>query len=317
MSVTEIATNGSFITSEILDAFAALKLRPLVKVGFDGLSHHDWFRGEKGVEERTLTAIRLLLERGFCVRVQMNFHKGNLATILPSLRYLDKMGVHELRLIRTSESPRWDENGKGLCIPLEEFYPTALDFARDYLLTRPAMQLDIWQVVRLYPRGRAFSLSPVWGGQQCFKDSVPTCKSTRGLIAVTPSGELVPCLQISGHAKKLGHTFGNVHTAPLRKFLQDSVYLDTVTTTVAQRGAENPKCQSCAFWKLCTGGCPAFASRLKGSLTAYDPIKCMFFYGGYMEKFLRMFDEVQRETGDAYRCLSDIPLPDKAETAPV
>jgi radical SAM protein with 4Fe4S-binding SPASM domain len=306
MEVAEITTNGSFITPEVLDAFDGIGVKPLIKISFDGLGHHDWFRGEDGAEERTLGVIRLLLERGFIVRAQMNFHKGNMNTVLPTLKYLDAMGVQELRLIRTSESPRWKANGEGLCVPLSEWYDAALRFAREYIAARPRMSLDIWHVLHIVPARKLYHMRPIVVGDH-YRDSLPVCRGNRGMIAVTPSGEIVPCNQISGQAQKLGDRFGNVHETPLRELLCEGAYIDAVTADVGRLRQKNEKCQTCAYWEMCAGGCRACGYLLNGGYLAYDPIKCMFFEGGYIKKTMDMFAGAAAESGAAYRCVDNIP----------
>ncbi len=110
--INEVITNGSFITKEILCELQKLAVEPLFKISFDGLGHHDWLRGAKGTEQKTLAAIELCHEMGFRVRVQMNLHKGNIETLMPTAVLLDGMGIEELRIIRTTEAPRWEQNGK-------------------------------------------------------------------------------------------------------------------------------------------------------------------------------------------------------------
>lgn len=78
-----------------------------MKISFDGIGHHDWLRNREGAEKTALNAIRLCIENGFRVKVQTNVHRLNLDSMLPTAEMLDDMGVDEMRIIRTTESPRW------------------------------------------------------------------------------------------------------------------------------------------------------------------------------------------------------------------
>lgn len=126
ITINEIITNGTFITEEILDEFIALDCYLLFKVSFDGINHHDWMRGQNGIEGKTLKVIELLHQKGFRVCIQMNLHKENLDTALETLIMFDKMGIEELRLIRTTEAPRWQENAGDSCLDLEDYYDIGL-----------------------------------------------------------------------------------------------------------------------------------------------------------------------------------------------
>ena len=106
LNIAEINTNGSFITEEMLDEFHALGMDVLIKISYDGIGHHDWLRNRPGAEEKAVRAIRLCKEKGFRVRVQTNVHRGNLDVMYDTVVEMDRLGVEEIRIIRTSETPR-------------------------------------------------------------------------------------------------------------------------------------------------------------------------------------------------------------------
>ena len=63
-----------------------------------------------GAEETALRAIRLCVENGFPVKVQTNMNRRNRDSMLKTAERLDGMGVAEMRIIRTTEAPRWVQN---------------------------------------------------------------------------------------------------------------------------------------------------------------------------------------------------------------
>lgn len=79
--LSEITTNGSFITEAVLHALKKLNLNPLIKISFDGLGYHDWMRSHSGAQEQALTAIRLCTAMDVKVRVQTNIHRLNAESI--------------------------------------------------------------------------------------------------------------------------------------------------------------------------------------------------------------------------------------------
>lgn len=303
MDLNEITTNGSFLTGEALDALAAMGQTPLIKISFDGLGHHDWMRNHPGAEENALAAIRLCRDRGFPVRVQMNVHRGNLDTLCPTARLLNGLGVEELRVIRTTEAPRWAEQGGDLCLTLEEYYRAGLDFTRRYLADGPRMEVDIWQFLRFWPEQKCYHLRPVELGCGTYRDSIPVCRGNRGMIAVTPDGEVVPCNQMSGYYAKHGMSLGNVKTAGLQPLLQGGAYLESVTATVGELFARNPKCGGCEWRRLCLGGCRAIALALTGDLMGVDPAKCAYFQTGCVEKTQALFAGLE-----GWRCMDDFSM---------
>lgn len=293
MDLDEITTNGSFLTGEALDALASLGQIPLMKISFDGLGHHDWMRNRPGAEETALAAIKLCRCKGFPVRVQMNVHRGNLDTLYPTARLLDGLGVEELRIIRTTEAPRWAEKGGDLCLTLEEYYDAGLDFTARYLAEGARMEVDIWQFLQFRPQRGTYHLRPVELGCGTYRETIPVCRGNRGRIAVTPEGEAVPCNQMSGYYAKYGMSLGNVKTDGLQALLREGPYLETVTATVGELFARNPKCGGCSWRRLCLGGCRAIALALTGDSMGSDPAKCAYFQRGYVEKTQALFEALE------------------------
>ena len=298
MIIREINTNGSLITSEMLDEFKAFSYRPLFKLSLDGLGHHDWFREKQGAEQDVIKKIQLLRDNGFRVRIQTNVHRGNMATVLPTAKLADDMGADGIRVIRTCEAPRLEANGSSLCLGIDEYYDFALAFTRDCIEENIQLPVDIWQVCRFWPTTRTYRHRPIEGGVSKYRENLPVCRGVRGQIAVTAEGDILPCNQMSGYFKKHGTCLGNVHKTQLRELLTDSEYLETVCFTVGQLQAENPKCRSCRYWNLCLGGCRAIAMLLGDGYRKYDPAKCIYFER-YMDRFTALF-------GDDWQCTDDI-----------
>lgn len=291
MVIDEVTTNGSLITPEMLDELAAFKSSPTFKLSFDGVGHHDWFRMKDGAQRDVLEKTKLLRDKDFRVRWQTNVYKDNMDAMLPTAKLADEMGIESIRVIRTSEAPRWAEMGGELCLGVKEYYDFALDFTRAYLEADLKPTVDIWQAFLFRPKTKSYHHRPIEGGVNSYRDSLPVCRGARGRIAVTPEGDVVPCNQLSGVFKKLGICIGNVHKTLLRELLNDSEFLQTVCLTVGELREENPKCQICPHWKLCMGGCRALAMVLgNGNYIGYDPAKCIYF-DEYFDKFATVFGE--------------------------
>ena len=298
MVVDELTTNGSFITPEMLEELAVLGHMPIVKMSFDGVGHHDWFRMKKGAEAGVIEKAKLLRGKGFRTRFQTNVHRGNVAAILPTAKLAEQLGVESIRVIRTSEAPRWTEMGGDLCLDVHEYYDFALDFIRAFLEEGLKIAVDIWQTLQFWPQSKTYHHRPVEGGVGIYRDSLPVCRGARGRIAVTPEGDILPCNQMSGVFKKLGIRMGNVHETPLKELLNGGEYLNSVCYTVGELCENNPKCQACTHWKLCLGGCRALGLALGGDYKKYDPTKCVYF-NEYFDKFTALF-------GDGWRCIDKV-----------
>ena len=132
MYVEELNTNGSLLNQEALDRFKDIDCYPLIKISFDGTGHHDWLRNRAGAEADALRAIKLCVENGFRVKVQTNVHRKNLESMMPTALLMEKLGVAELRIIRTTEAPRWVQNGGEYTLNLSEYFDAMLDLVSEY-----------------------------------------------------------------------------------------------------------------------------------------------------------------------------------------
>ena len=281
MFLFELITNGSLLTGEILDHFDALGAHPGVKISFDGLGYHDTMRCHPGAEQEALRAIRLLIARGYTVRVQCNVNRRNASLIPETLSFLDSLGVDSVRIIRTSETPRIEKQ-QDIFLSFDEYYRTASDIIKDYASKPHRMSVSVWLFCEYDPVAR--SVRYVHEGHP-YRDSLPLCSEARGHLAVSADGSLYPCIQCSGVFLRDHLDLGNVFDAPLHDILGDSEYMRFNDRRVGERleQDENEKCRSCEYWTRCVGGCPLLGygfSENKNWL-ASDPMICTMFRGKY------------------------------------
>lgn len=306
MYVEEINTNGYFLRQGVLDQMKERGIRPLMKISFDGIGHHDWLRGRKGAEEDAIRAIRLCRANDFPVMIQTNVHRHNLDTLLETAKLMDSLGVWKMRIIRTSEAPRWKENAGDAALGLTEYYDRMLEFASAYMKTGCRMDVIIWQFLRLYPVSGSYGMIPVLYREKEYRDSLPVCKGVRGMVAVAANGNIFPCHQLSGTYELNGDIPGNVKKESLKHLLSASQYLCEVCTTVDKIREHDRKCRNCKYFKYCAGGCRALAIVLTGDKLGADPSKCVFFGQGYYEKTVSALQEYENYTEIAYNPGIDI-----------
>lgn len=300
MYVDKINTNGSFISKDMLDRLRDLGCNPLMKISFDGLGCHDFMRGVAGAQERTLHAIGLCTAHGFKVSAQVQVNKVTAGSLDETLGYLDKLGVSNARLIRTSESDRWLANASGATLSTDEYYATALDVCRHYIEQDHAMELTVWQFLSLEPTSRRYCLHPVRFGAGAYRNACSRCLGNRQMVAITSTGEVVPCMQMSGYFTKRGISLGNVHEKPLSDILASRAYRNVVCDTVGDLRRREGRCATCQYFEQCGGGCPALALILPGGeaegvdAIGADPSKCLFFAGGW--------HQIIKEALDGWEC---------------
>lgn len=291
MYVEEINTNGFYINNSALTKLKLIHTNPLIKISFDGINHHNWMRGNQDAEQKTINAIKLCIENNFRVKVQTNIWKSNLDTLLKTAEYLDELGVSEMRIIKTTEVPRWKQNNNGQTLGFEEYYDAMLNFVKEYTKKKHNMIIDIWQFVRIFPNQKTYDIRPVVIHEGEYRDSIPVCKGNRGMIAIGANGHLYPCLQISGKYDELKIDLGSVYNTKLQDLLNEGKYLDEICTTIGKLKEVNKKCASCKYFKYCAGGCRALSYIYFNEYLREDPWKCIFFEKGYYDKIADILQE--------------------------
>ncbi len=284
MYVEELNTNGHFINKEALDKFKKIGCFPLIKISFDGIGHHDWLRDRKGAEKDTLDAIKLCLDEGFRVKVQMNVYRGNLDTLLETVETVEKLGAEEIRIIKTTEVPRWEENAPNQTLGFTEYYDEMLKFVKEFIKKDHKIIVDIWQMLQLLSYSKAYDIRAVSAPIGQFRGSKPTCPGNRGMIAVAANGNVYPCMQMTGTMDSRNFYLGNVFKEGLINLMTDSKYLDEVCKTIDDLEEHCEKCRNCEWFKFCCGGCVAVAWLYSNDTLSNDPFKCEFFLNGYYDK---------------------------------
>ena len=78
-------------------------------------------------------------------------NRRNCDSMHETAEMLDAMGVNEMRIIRTTEAPRWLRNAGDACLTFEEYYDKALLLWKEYAAEDHVMALTVWQFGTLYP----------------------------------------------------------------------------------------------------------------------------------------------------------------------
>ncbi|MDR0974271.1 MAG: radical SAM protein [Ruminococcus sp.] len=219
INVTKINTNGSRITPELLAEIKSLGFHPLFAMSFDGIGFHDDFRGFPGAEKKLMEAIELLKRENLAVKIDTRVNAGNADVMPPTVKLMDSLGINDMRIARTMETPRWYKNSKE---PFSErdYYEFALNIAEEYLKEPHNMHLNIWHVLNVYPVSG--TIAPGAEVRSPYRGTATVCGHNRGMFSVTNSGELAPCNQMSGFLKEMGVSFGNVKKTPLQNLLSDA-----------------------------------------------------------------------------------------------
>lgn len=215
MIVQELHTNGQFISQSTLNCLKEIECRPLINISFDGVNCHDWLRNQEGSQKETLQTIQLCLENGFQVRVLTNLYRHNIASILPTAQLLAEMGVTEMCIVRTTESPRLMQTAKGACLKTEEYFDCMLEFIRQYTKSRHTMAIDINQIIFLLPKQKKYQIVSSEHKNASSLSNTVNCEK----FLLTADGSVFPFCPIFDTEKKK-NLLGNAKTEGLGPVLE-------------------------------------------------------------------------------------------------
>ena len=285
-----LVTNGSTMDGELAAYIKALHPKAEIMISFDGIGFHDWMRQHPGSEEKTLEAIRICKKAGLGILVNMNVNRKNRDVIFDSVKMLDEEGVDKVRIIKTTEAPRWELNAKDQSLTVPEYYAFCLDFASKIKISPVRAYLIIWQCLSMDPKKKWFSCLPVKAATGCYDEKAPICRAFSGKTSVMAYGDIFPCSAFAGYNERQGIRMENVKSQGLQKTLQGGSFLTAITHTVGEKRKANEKCGSCRFFENCQGGCPALSVLTGGGMLAPDAYKCIFFENGWYERFCEALD---------------------------
>ena len=285
MRLKTLITNGSLLDGELAAYVKSLHPGVLIMLSFDGIGTHDWLRQQPGSEESVKRAIRASKDVGLRVRINMNVNRRSRGVICDSVRMLADMGVDEIRIIKTTEAPRWQLNAGEMSLTPVEYYDFSIDFARWYRDSGLTLPVTIWQSLYLRGRDQTYRIFPIKTSRCGYREGAPICSAFFQKLSVQANGDIIPCAPMAGLFSLRGIHPGNVKREGLQRLLTEGPLFEQVTQTAGDKRLANPKCGTCRYFQCCHGGCPALSILYGESLLSPDIYKCTFFENGYVRKY--------------------------------
>ena len=285
-----LITNGYGLDEELIGFVRSLHPKAVIMLSFDGIGTHDWLRQHEGAEEQVKNTIRLCKKAGLYMKVNMNANRRNRDVIFDSTVMLAEMGVDEVRIIKTTEAPRWQLNAADDSLTIGEYYNLSAEFARQYREHGLALPVTIWQSLFLNGKKQTFSVLPVKASACNYHEEALICNAMTRKVSVQANGEIIPCAPLAGLYTLLGIKMGNIKTEGLKKTLTEGPLIENVIHTVGDKRTYSQKCGGCPYFENCQGGCPALSMLFSGSLLGPDDYKCAFYSGEYYNAFCNVLE---------------------------
>lgn len=289
INIRLIYTNGWLLNEKVLDAFESRNLRPEFSISFDGLGWHDWMRGVQGAEKHVLNVFKLLKKRGFPCNVEMCIHKGNLSVMHETILRLAELGVPAIKTSNVSPTALWLRNSEGYAMTDQEYVEAMIEHIPHFYEDGMPCTVMHSSVIELKRGKTEYRVLPEHVGgseQECLNCLL--CGAVRAHCYISPEGRLLPCMPMTACDEQ--NQFPLVQDIGLKAGLNDGFYMKIASSRVKDLLAANQECNSCPHKLKCGGGCRARALQETHDLMGSDPMFCMLWNGGYVERIRQAAD---------------------------
>ena len=243
-----IFSNGSLITTKNAKELKSLGVR-VVQVSLEGLEeNNDIIRGE-GAYQKTMAAIKILLELKMNVTISLTLTKQNVSDIPLLIRLCKELGIHTLGLRRLVPIGRGKQLKDSLLTPLElrEFY---------IYIQKEKEELRKNAGLRFLSCGCEEGLFA-----QEIKRPLSHCGVIDGrVVVILPNGDVIPC-------RRLPIKIGNVLNEDLIRIYYTSDKLKQL------RNLNNAYdlCRNCIYFDNCLSGAKCISYAYFNKISAPDP----------------------------------------------
>ncbi|MBO4697701.1 MAG: radical SAM protein [Lachnospiraceae bacterium] len=285
INFTEIFSNASLVTDEILDEIEAIGYMPAFKVSFDCIGTHNYMRGVPFAEEQTLRGIRTLTRRGYTVIIISSVDSVVLPQIPETLDALIDLGVDSWWISPPVEVGVW--KGSQTKSNLNDTISALKNLAKLWVDRGRPIELLLWYF-GIFKRKGSEQLHV--GNGRLFVPEDYECLACHYYPYVAPDGKVLPC----------GSYIGTEIAKPLPS-LTDMTFAEALNDASLRRYCDMKKdeiwnnsesCRSCAHFPDCGGGCRIAAFTETGDFLHREPTKCALFKGGIRDSFIEYVKEL-------------------------
>lgn len=265
--VQQFYTNGLLVTDRILERLNRMGLTPRFCISFDGRGVHDRMRGLKGVEQKTIDAVKRIVKAGFSVHVATSIDTWGMDCLDETYALMKSLDIGSWKVTPPGSIGNWAGSRMALTPDQEVtvYKPVLKKWEDD---GNPfALQLGVFFNSSIDPAGE----SPPRDGILYTPDSFE-CDACRFNLYLLPDGTLLPCPGFTGTG--FAGRMPNVNRQSLSGILGDSALSAFINEKKRKRLARNPECRACDLFSRCGMGCRAKAYIDTNDINARDLSAC-------------------------------------------
>lgn len=288
--IDTLYTNGLLLKQDIYDLFKEYNQHPKIQISFDGIGYHDWLRGVENAEKYAIDAIKLCIENKFECEVAMVLFKDNIDSIRDTVKYLDSLGVSNVRISNINNLGEWLEYSDKHGIDIKEVYDKYLEYIPLYFEDNLHTSISLGGFFSYNTKQKQARST---FENKCNSDNENKyylCKSLKQAFYITSTGKILPCASMM--STKVEENALSILEHNLKDIVNSSYLYYIGNRKAVDFLQNNKKCNECKYKYDCLGGCRANALAKNNNYYDIDDAVCAYYLNGYKEKKDKLFKEL-------------------------
>lgn len=285
INITEIFSNASLITDNLLDEIEEIGYKPIFKVSFDGVGTHNYMRGVPNAEEDTIRGIKTLIRRGYKVVIISSVDSVVLPHIPQTLDTLVDLGIDSWWIAPPVEVGNWKNNNSKSSV--QEIVDALKNLIDLWVKKDRPINLLLWFFGAFNKKG---SEMLHMGNGRLFTADGYECLASKYYPYISPDGRLMPCGSYIG--TEVAKDMPSILNSSYIEAWTDSklrYYCDLKKKEVLSHSLQ---CNDCEHFADCGSGCRIASLIESGDYFSREKTKCAVFKGGYYDKFIAYVEEL-------------------------
>ncbi len=284
IEITQIATNGSLISHELLRALADMGQRPKISISYDGDDGaHDALRRVSGAGDAALRAFDLCRDAEFKTASEMTLHRDNAHLLRSSIHTLHMHGCTSVKVLPLFPVGEALLTNAPKTLSVKELYRIFTEYISDYYADGMPMELFLYGFFYSRPELDGWALP--MARLAASKDPLECILCAHDLSApyLSADGRLFPCAGMAGFLM-YEKEFPRVSDIGFAEALVSDAFCAFSRYSVGEHLRKNARCAACEARFVCGGGCRLVPLSEGNGFHGCDSYCCEFFEGHWQTK---------------------------------
>ena len=288
--VTDLFTNGSFITESFLSEIKDIGINPIFQISYDGKNTHNWMRGLSYAEDIVKKAIKTLKNNGYKVCVSCCLYSDNINYLIENIKDFFLLNVDAIDFGIINQIGEWKNSEQDKIVEIEKVLENIISSIPVIVSMNLPIEINLAGFIKFHS-DHSYSIPEV--KRDMNKEQLHNwvcCESMRNSLYVSPNGKLMGCEMLTDSF--ITQEFPNILYNSLREVLvEGNFFMDFIDQRLCVLEENNKECIQCDFYNICHGGCRGNAN-IAGNYWGVDPIACAFFKKGYYHKVIGIMENL-------------------------